>query len=59
MSSWYVEACSWYAYELEGSGERRGYDIGVLVWKVRELLCCPVGGRAGEQTACGSPCFSK
>lgn len=43
MCSWCVEACSWDAYELEGGGERRGYDIGVLVWQVRELLLLPCG----------------
>lgn len=36
-------ACGWDAYELELGGGRRGYDTGVLVWKVRELFLLSFG----------------
>lgn len=43
MCSWCVEAWIWDADDLEGDGERRGRDIGVLVWKVKKLLLLPCG----------------
>lgn len=36
-----VEAWIWDADDLEGGGEGRGCDIGMLVWKAKELLLLP------------------
>lgn len=52
MSSWCVEACSW---KRDEGG--RGCDIGVLIWKVRELLLLPCGWQK-EGVNGMSPCFS-